>query len=479
MRQLKQPNLFSRRIARILGGITGVVLAILVVLAVGRGRQPPKVHRPTTFDLEVSVVKPEARTLTCMVDQPGFVEAYEQTAIYSKVSGYIQKYYVDIGQQVKKGELLVEMFVPELSENHQQKMAQVELDRNRLGQVQQLVVVAENKLRSAIAQQAEAKAEIGQYDADIVRWESEIQRLTQMVDQNVVNADVLDETKKQLTASRAARDSALATVAARDAARVSARAELGKAKIDVETAKAQVKVAEAEERLTAAMLAYTKVTAPYDGVITVRNANTGDYVQAATGDASASRSSPMFVIACDDLVRIFVDVPEQYAGYVREGTKANVRAGSLSSSEISASVTRTSWSLTQKTRTLRAEIDLSTNRDVPPVESAASPSMDENPLRPGKYVNTKLIVQRPGVFMLPEEAVVVSGRQPYCYLVKDGKAVKTPLITGGRDGSWIEVRKLQIADQWTGVSGNEEVITDHLDELSNGQAVKVAEAKRG
>ena len=95
----------------------------------------------------------------------------------------------------------------------------------------------------------------------------------------------------------------MAAVAARDAARVSAEADVG-------AAEAQVKVAKANERRTAAMLAYTKVTAPYDGVITVRNANTGDYVQAATGDKTTSRGSPMFVIARDDLVRIFVDVPE-------------------------------------------------------------------------------------------------------------------------------------------------------------------------
>src|SRR5208337_736351 len=107
----------------------------------------------------------------------------------------------------------------------------------------------------------------------------------------------------------------------------------------------QVKVAEAEERRTAAMLAYTKVTAPYDGIITVRNANTGDYVQAATGDKSTSRASPMFVVARDDLVRIFVDIPEAYARYVHEGTKADVRADALSGLEIKAAVTRTSWSL--------------------------------------------------------------------------------------------------------------------------------------
>jgi RND family efflux transporter MFP subunit len=316
---------------------------------------------------------------------------------------------------------------------------------------------------------------VGTYQADIVRWESEVGRLRQMVEQGVVNRDVLDETQKQLSSSRATRDAALAAVAARDAARISAQADLDKAKIDVETAKAQVKVAEADERRTAALLAYTKVTAPYDGVITVRNANTGDYVQAATGDKSTFRSSPMFVIARDDLVRIFVDVPEDYARHVRAGTKASVRAETLSSLEIKTAVARTSWSLIPRTRTLRAEIDLPTKNTYLPSKSNDFSAANDNGLRPGKYVNTKLIVERLGVSMLPEEAIVASGNQTYCYLLRDGKAAKTAVVPGMRDGAWIEVTKMKIGDHWVRVSGGEDVIVDHLDELTDGQTVKIAE----
>jgi RND family efflux transporter MFP subunit len=395
---------------------------------------------------EVHVVKPDLRNLTCTVDQPGFVDAYEQTAIYSKVSGFVQRYYVDIGAHVKKGAAVADIFVPELDEDHQQKVAQIKLDRS-------MVQVAETKIQTAIAQLAEAKANVGKYQADIVRWDSEVRRLTQMVAQRVVDREVLDETQKQLSSSRSARDAALATVKAREAAQASAEA-------DLQAAKDQVNVAEAEERRTAAMLAYTKVTAPYDGVVTVRNANTGDYVQAATGDKSTSGGSPMFVIARDDLVRIFVDVPEAYARYVREGTKANVRAEALSGLEIKAAVTRTSWSLHEKTRTLRVEIDL--------------PASDEG-LRPGMYVNTTVIIQRSGVPMLPQDALVVSGNETYCYLLQDGKAVKTAVVPGLRDGKWVEVTKMKIDDPWVKVTGGENVVIGDLDELTNGQTVKVME----
>ncbi|MGA2255076.1 MAG: efflux RND transporter periplasmic adaptor subunit, partial [Thermoguttaceae bacterium] len=298
-----------------------------------------------------------------------------------------------------------------------------------------------------------------------------------MVEQHVVDQEVLDETQKQLSASRATRDAAVAAVAARDAARVSAEA-------DVEAAKAQVKVAEADERRTKAMLDYTKVTAPYDGVITVRNANTGDYVQAATGDKSTSRGSPMFVIARDDLVRIFVNVPEDKARYVREGTKANVRADALSGLEIKAAVTRTSWSLVENTHTLWAEIDLPTkNFDSPtknivsPAKNVAPPAKNDDRLRPGMYVNTKVIIQRSGVPMLPQDTMVVSGNQTYCYLLRDGKAVKTSVVRGLRDGPWVEVTKMKIDDRWVNVTGGEDVIIGDLDELTDGQTVKIIQTQ--
>ena len=515
MRQIDWRILFSRRTAWGLGGgIAALILAVLAIFVLGRG-QKPEPRTSVSSIPEVRLVKPQRRNLTSTIEQPGFVQAYEETAIYSKVSGFIRHYYVDIGQRVKKGDLVVDIFVPELDEDHQQKVAQVELDQRLVDQAQQLIVVAQSKLQTAIAQLAEARANVDRYQADIVRWESEVQRLTTMVEQHVVAREDLDETQKQLSSSRATRDAAVAAVAARDAARASALADLGKAKIDVETAKAQVKVAEADMRRTAALLAYTKVTAPYNGVVTVRNANTGDYVQAATGDKTTSRGAPIFVIARDDFVRIFVDVPEAYARYVCAGTKATVRADALSGLEIKAAVARTSWGLTEKTRTMWAEIDLPTKNTDPPPQNIApmaanidppaksidppakiidppaasidppatnidppiksiDPPADDDTLRPGNYVYAQVIVERQGVWMLPQETMVVRGDETYCYLLHDGKAVKTAVVPGLHDGDWVEVTKMKkIHEGWVRVSGDGNVIKGSLDELTDGEAVKV------
>ncbi len=144
-----------------------LALTLLATLTSGCDRTSPEATSSVSSVPEVHVVKPELRNLTCTVDQPGFVEAYEQTAIYSKVSGFIKKYYVDIGQAGEERRPLAEIFVPELDEDHQQKVAQVDFD-------QKMVEVAESKLQTAIAQLAEAKANVGRYQADIVRWESEV-----------------------------------------------------------------------------------------------------------------------------------------------------------------------------------------------------------------------------------------------------------------------------------------------------------------
>ncbi len=149
----------------------------------------------------VHVVRPTRRNIDYAVDQPGFVYAFEQTAIYSKVTGFIKHWDVDIGQEVKKGDLLAEIFVPELKEEHDRMVAQVELDKSNV--------------KMAAAQLTEAKADVGKYQAEVVRWESEVTRLTEMVKEKVVDKQVLAETQRQFDSSKAARDAAQAAVAAR------------------------------------------------------------------------------------------------------------------------------------------------------------------------------------------------------------------------------------------------------------------------
>ena len=89
------------------------------------------------------------------------------------------------------------------------------------------------------------------------------------------------------------------------------------------------------------------------------------------------------------------------------------------------------------------------------------------------YVYASVFIKRSNVHALPQEAMAVSGNQTYCYLLKDSKAVKTPVEAGVSDGTWTEVDKMKIGDSWVKVNGDEPVIMGDLSELVNGQTVEV------
>lgn len=166
----------------------------------------------------------------------------------------------------------------------------------------------------------------------------------------------------------------------------------------------------------------------------------------------------MFVVARTDLVRIFVDVPETYAGYVKEGTKALVCAQALCGRETPATVTRTSWGLESKTRSLRTEIDL---------------SVKEHDIRPGMYVYGNVVIQRPRVLALPQNVLLVQGNQTYCFLLRDGKAVRALVESGMSDGTWTEMLRKKVGESWTPFTGQEQVLVGDLSELADGQPVDV------
>jgi multidrug efflux pump subunit AcrA (membrane-fusion protein) len=97
-----------------------LVVALLLFLAIGCSRHP-KAREPIHVRPHVRLITPERRTITRTASQPGFIEAYEQTAIYPKVSGFVEKWHVDIGDPIKKGQILLRIAVPELEAEYREK----------------------------------------------------------------------------------------------------------------------------------------------------------------------------------------------------------------------------------------------------------------------------------------------------------------------------------------------------------------------
>ena len=214
------------------------------------------------------------------------------TSVYPKMNAYILKWIVDIGDKVKKGDVLATLFVPELVAEHGTKKATVVLDRERIALAKKVVEVAKADVKAAQARLEEAEAELAGYRAEAERWESETKRLESELKRGVVNPQDVLQTTNRWKACVALRDTAAATVLKADAELLSRRAALSKAKVDVRVAEADLKVAESEEKRLQAWVDYLVLPAPYDGVIVARNANTFDFVLPTRGDPSAYSRAP-------------------------------------------------------------------------------------------------------------------------------------------------------------------------------------------
>jgi multidrug efflux pump subunit AcrA (membrane-fusion protein) len=396
-------------------------------------------------------------------------------APYPKVTGYIEEWVVDIGDKVKKGDVLAKLFVPELVEDFETKKATVKLDGDRVDLARKMVDVSEADVKSAQASLVESKAILAKFDAEVERWNMEVKRLTQEVNRGVIDPQILLESTNQWKSATASKDAARATIMKAEADLLSKQAMLAKAKVDVSVAQSALSVATSEAKRIEAWTGYLTLSAPFDGMIVARNANTFDFVQPSMGDRSADNraphlspsgtSAPIYVVDRTDIVRIFVDVPEQDANDVRIGAKATVLVKAHRDEPIAGTVTRTAWALNVQSRTLRAEIDL--------------PNPGQR-LLPGMYAYAKVITEHPNTLALPVSALTYSGEKTFCWVYKDGHAERTEVRTGVSDGQWIEVTNLQRATfssmegPWNPVSGSEQVILGDLSVLADGGKVEVA-----
>ena len=421
----------------------------------------------------VQIVQPQYRKIVRVVGQPSFVEPYERTSIFPKVSGYIKKWFVDIGDKVKKGDTLCTLFVPELEEDRETKWRTVKLDEEKVRLAKQLVKVAEAQVKAAAAALKEAKEIVAKFKSDTDRWDSEVNRLEREVKRSVVDPQILLESQNQYKMCKASWMAAKADVEKKAADLLAAEETLQEDIVDVAVAEARVKVAESDAKRMDAWVGYLTIPAPFDGVIVARNANSWDFVLPATGDPTSDhnaphlspsgKAAPIYVVDRTDIVRIFVDVPEADANYVRVGSKARVQIKGYRDQWMPAYVARTAWALNVKSRTLRAEVDL---RNL------------GNEILPGMYAYGKVIIERNNVRALPVDALTYNDDRAFFWSYDNGHALRTEVQVGVSDGDWIEVTNRQVPaksgdDAWSMIDGTEQVITGNTSELTEGCAVKL------
>jgi HlyD family secretion protein len=411
----------------------------------------------------IQVVKPEKRDIRMMVVQPGTIQAFEVTPIYSRISGYVEKYRYNIGDRVKAGDVLIDMWIPDFVEKLSQMTASVKRAAVQIRVTQSAQRAAEANLETAKARIVSAKAGVERAQASYTRWESEYKRLEQLVTQRVLDVQVRDETYRQFEEAVAARDQANAMVSETNSSRDQAEADLERARVDVEAARADLLVAQANEREARVNVEYGQIKAPYNGVITQRNVSPGDYLEPGGGN----NGRPLFVLEQIDPVRVFVGVPELASYFVHDNDTALIRFQAIPGVTREGKVVRSGFSMNPSTRTLQTEVDL--------------PNSDGH-LHPGWYVTVTIVIDRKQVWALPSNAINFQGGQDYViYLQIDGKPVRTAVLVGPSDDTHTEVLKKYVpgasnnppqanTNVWPEFDGTERVLIGSPDVLAADQA---------
>ncbi|HEY7427153.1 MAG TPA: efflux RND transporter periplasmic adaptor subunit [Gemmataceae bacterium] len=437
--------------------------ALLLAAVSGCGRSsatPESRTTPSSVPEALHVTRPQRQPLQRTIEEPGQIEAYEYTPIFSKIPGYVSEVCVDMDARVKGGDVLARLWVPELADEVREKDALVDKAKAELEQARAALKTAEAHYRTAVALESQAITERKRVQADRERWESEFTRVDALAKSRSIEWRVRDERLSQYKAAAAACEEVEAKIVSARAAREESEAQRLKAKADIEAAQAHLDVAKSQAQQAKTMLAYREVKAPYSGVITRRNVHTGHLRRSA----SASSGEPLFLMVRRDLVRIFVDVPEPEAPFVRQGTPVRLRIQALNDREFEAVVTRTSWALDPASRTLRTEIEVKNPNDE---------------LRPGMYAYAIITAEHANTFTLPAEALLRQDDTFYCWEYRDGKAVQTLVRPGLRMKDRVEVLKKRLpgpSGRWQDFTGSEQVLLGGIAALADGQEVSLAAA---
>lgn len=393
--------------------------------------------------VRVKVVHPAPRIPT---PQPAHVEPYEKADIQAKVSGYVGEIGPvlgeddkpilnngksrpwDIGDSVKKGQMLAKLLVPELEQELKQKDALLEKARADLKQVEAVVQASQAMID-------ESTSLLAKYEADVSYREGEHKRYLDLYEQKAVQQDLVDKEFNQLRAARAS------FAAAKNAVETAKKNKMVK-EADQKVADARLKVSEADEAYVKIMVDYATIRAPYDGIITRRLADPGTFVQSA----ASGKAEPLFTVARVQPLRIVIDIQEADAGMVDVGLKAEFQPNGFSK-PIIGKVVRIAGVLHSGTRTMRTEVELDTPGKA---------------LRPGMFGSAKIF---PEALTVPVSAVLPGPKPCVLCVDKEGRVEQHEIELGYNDGVRIQVIK--------GLTADSQVITDGKDTVRQGQTVKI------
>ncbi|HWE50617.1 MAG TPA: efflux RND transporter periplasmic adaptor subunit [Bryobacteraceae bacterium] len=324
----------------------------------------------------VNIVPVERSSAKSNLVLSGDIQAVTEAPVLARASGYIATRSADIGDHVKQGQLLAEITAPELG----QQVSQAKASRDQA---------------SSALEQAMSTLEGGKKNAEMARVTAE--RWNSLVKKGAVARQDAETYQSQSDYLRANVQS------------------LEKA---INAARSNMAAADANLARLSEMQGYLKVRAPFDGVITLRNIDTGALV--------TEGQTLLFRIAQTDRLRIFVNVPQSDAAAVHVGQEAGVKIASLPSQVFKGTVTRTANALDPATRTLLAEVQVSNGPGL---------------LLPGMYGQVNFTTPRAEPpLIIRGDTLVVRADGPQVAVVGDGNIVHYQRVELGRDyGDRVEV----------------------------------------
>jgi len=334
-----------------------VVLAAGLCSCVGRSA---RVEADSQNIVTVGVSSVTKKTLSRQLTLSSELVPFQEIDVYAKEAGYVKKLNVDYGTHVKEGQVMALLEIPELEAQLQEDQAEI---KNATNQVSR----AENELKRYEAQ----------YKALHLQY-TRLNGVFQTQPGIVAQQEVDDAQGKDLAAA--------------------SQVDAGKAAL--EAAQSQLSAAKAKLIHDQTLFDYSKITAPFSGVVTERYANLGTLMQAGTG--SSTQAMPLVRLSEDDLFRLVIPVPESYVRYIRVGDPVTVNVPSLNRS-LPGKVARFSVDVRADTRTMHTEVDVSNRQHL---------------LLPGLYAEAELgLDQKADVAAVPVQALNHEGNKTTVFVV--------------------------------------------------------------
>jgi RND family efflux transporter MFP subunit len=343
----------------------------------------------------------------------GQFQPYQVVDVHPKVSGYMKKINVDIGDIVQEGQTLAVLEVPELKAQLQQTVFEVDQTKDEITQAQHEISRAEATHSALHAQYKRLKEAAEGHPGLIAEQE-------------------LDDAQAKDLSSESQVDAAKAAMAA-------ARQHAGSAQSD--------------NQRVQALHNYTTVTAPISGVVVWRYADTGALIQGGTN--SNNQDLPIVRLSQSALLRLRVPVPEDDVRFVHVGDELDLRVDAVGRS-ITGKIVRFTRDVNFETRTMETEVDVQ-NKDLS--------------ISPGMYANSALrLAQVKNIVTIPLEALVLNEKQQMVCVLDDSNHVHLRQVQVGIEGS-------KLAEIKSGLDPGERVIVGGQEKYQEGEEITPALAQ--